>query len=138
MIAWSIALIAVALAGLSIYAIITLRSVRATFGQMTETLKHIESTIDQVGTESVELLKVSRQITENVHGKLEAATAVGQVSAAVSRSLGKHSRKIESNKPSQYDQWVELGSVLFGLWNSYSSRKSSGRRERHDKDEKKS
>jgi uncharacterized protein YoxC len=136
----SVALIAIAIAALSIYAILALRSARASLDQVNQMVQRLQLDMDEMSKEVKGLIHNTNQITVDVHQKMKSldafflsasevgeaahqvSSSVKQVSASVSQTLESRAKKAvhtQSSKVSDAMEWVSIGMKIWQKLQGY-------------------
>lgn len=147
MIGISAAVIAAAIVVLTVYVILTLRSVRQSLNEANATLADVRRQVDQITHETVSLMRNTNQIATDVQQKMkhvdalfesvgeigqavnQVTSSVKQVSATVTDSLtGGVQRGLQARqqKIDEAMQWVDLAFRLWRKLQAFKSNKSKG------------
>jgi uncharacterized protein YoxC len=139
----SVAVIAAAFVALTIYLIITLRSVNDSVQQVSKTLEKVQLQVDDVTRETVILMRSTNQITEDVHNKLkqvdalfesvsevgeavnQVTTSMKQVSATVTKSITHGVQSGVHKQQKRIDEVIHWTNVAVNLWQKFQSLKSN-------------
>lgn len=139
----SVAVIAVAFVALTIYVIISLKSVNDSVQQVSRTLEKVQLHVDDVTRETVTMLKSTTQITEDLHNKLkhvdalfESVGEVGeavnqvtasmkQVSATVTKSITHGVETSVHKQQKRIDEVIQWTNVAVNVWQKLQAFKSN-------------
>jgi uncharacterized protein YoxC len=139
----SVAVIAAAFVALTVYLIMTLRSVRDSLHQANQTLTKVQLQVDEVSRETVTIMRTTNQITDDLHKKLkhvdalfESVSDVGeavnqvtssmkQVSATVTKSITHGVESGVHKQQKRIDEVIHWTNIAFSLWQKIQSWKSN-------------
>lgn len=141
----SVALIAGCFAVLVLYTVRLLRTARCSLTQADRALMEIRQHLNEVGGETLQLVRSGHRLAEDLEGKMksmnalfasvdqlgeaanEVAGSVKQVSAAVVQSAkGVQQAASNQNKIAEIMEWATMGVHLLQKWQAYRSAKASG------------
>jgi uncharacterized protein YoxC len=136
----SVALIALAVTVLAIYAILTLRSAKTSLDQVNQTVQRLQLEMDEMSAEVKGLIHNTHQITADVNQKMKSmdaffrsasemgeavhqiSSSVKQVSASVSQTLESKTKSAvhtHSNKVNDAMEWVSIGMKVWQKLQGY-------------------
>lgn len=139
----SVAVIAAAFVALTIYLIITLRSVNDSVQHVSKTLEKVQLQVDEVTRETVIMMRTTNQITEDLHKKLkqvdalfesvgdvgeavnQVTSSVKQVSATVTKSITHGVQNGVNKQQKRIDEVIQWTNVAANLWQKYQALKSN-------------
>lgn len=139
----SVAVIAAAFVALTIYLIITLRSVNDSVQHVSKTLEKVQLQVDEVTRETVIMMRTTNQITEDLHKKLkqvdalfesvgdvgeavnQVTSSMKQVSATVTKSITHGVQSGVNKQQKRIDEVIQWTNVAANLWQKYQALKSN-------------
>lgn len=122
----SVALIAVAFFILVIYLIKTLKTVQGTLQSLTKTIEGMEKQIQDIGTETAQLLHKTNAVADDVQKKVESLNvlfeAVKQVGSTVQTFNDALAKKWTANEQ-KFIQAIQWGNAFFEIWGKWKEKK---------------
>jgi len=131
----SVALIAVAFFILVIYLIKTLKTVQGTLQSLTKTIEGMEKQIQDIGTETAQLLHKTNAVADDVQKKVESLNvlfeAVKQVGSTVQTFNDALAKKWTANEQ-KFIQAIQWGNAFFEIWGKWKEKKKRKAKEGAD------
>jgi uncharacterized protein YoxC len=123
----SVALIAIAFFILVIYLVKTLKTVQGMLQSLTKTIEGIEKQMNEIGTETTQLLHKTNAVADDVQKKVESLNAVfdavKQVGATVQTFNDSLTKKLTANEQ-KVAQVVQWGNALLEIWEKWKEKKN--------------
>lgn len=128
----SVALIAIAFFILVIYLIKTLKMVQGTLQSLTKTIEGMEKQIQEIGSETAQLLHKTNAVADDVQKKVESLNvlfdAVKQVGSTVQTFNDSLTKKLTANEQ-KLAQAVQWGNAFLEIWGKWKERKKKNTKE---------
>lgn len=133
----SVALIAVAFLALVVYLILTLRQLSGLMSKTTQTMESVEKQVAVFAEDTKEILKNTKDITQNVKEKLEAldsgfssirqtgevaqefVSSIKQVSTSFQRAVNNALYPLENKDQSTFSGILQAVPVLVNIWRNF-------------------
>jgi uncharacterized protein YoxC len=124
----SVALIAIAFFILVVYLVKTLKRVQDTLQSLTKTIEGMEKQVNEIGTETSQLLHKTNAVADDVQKKMEILNGlfdnVKQVGATIQTFNNSLAKQLSSNEQ-KVIQAVQWGNAFLEIWGKWKRRKKT-------------
>ncbi|MDE8564710.1 DUF948 domain-containing protein [Anoxybacillus rupiensis] len=124
----SVALVAIAFFILVVYLVKTLKRVQETLQSLTKTIEGMEKQVNEIGTETSQLLHKTNAAADDVQKKMESLNrlfdTVKQVGATIQTFNDSLAKQLSSNEQ-KVIQAVQWGNAFLEIWGKWKRRKKT-------------
>ncbi|KXG08861.1 hypothetical protein AT864_02969 [Anoxybacillus sp. P3H1B] len=124
----SVALVAIAFFILVVYLVKTLKRVQDTLQSLTKTIEGMEKQVNEIGTETSQLLHKTNAVADDVQKKMESLNrlfdTVKQVGATIQTFNDSLAKQLSSNEQ-KVIQAVQWGNAFLEIWGKWKRRKKT-------------